>query len=164
MRTGMFSQLSVGIWHLAVSGMRSCSVSYMTSVSCVITAPQENIATTKASACVVEGVSRSRNALINGDTNNYDWDSGYTCHQLGSGAVLVQLAQPYMLSSMRWVVGLGLHVSPAGQRGRPGAASSALHAQLNEVSGRTLGARGVSSDIVLFLPVHVLLLRCACCH
>ncbi|GAB1606264.1 BTB/POZ domain-containing protein 9-like [Argonauta hians] len=63
--------------------------------------PQENVATIKSSACVIEGVSRSRNALINGDVQQYDWDSGYTCHQLGSGAIVVQLAQPYMCSSMR---------------------------------------------------------------
>jgi len=60
-----------------------------------------NAATIQLSACVVEGVSRSRNALLNGDTNNYDWDSGYTCHQLGSGAIIVQLAQPYIISSMK---------------------------------------------------------------
>lgn len=65
--------------------------------------PVENVATIKNSACVIEGVSRSRNALINGDTRQYDWDSGYTCHQLGSGAIVVQLAQPYMISSMRSV-------------------------------------------------------------
>lgn len=45
--------------------------------------------------------SRSRNALLNGDTQHYDWDSGYTCHQLGSGSILIQLGQPYLLSSMR---------------------------------------------------------------
>jgi hypothetical protein len=28
------------------------------------------------SAVVLEGVSRTRNALINGDYKNYDWDSG----------------------------------------------------------------------------------------
>ena len=44
---------------------------------------------------------RSRNALLNGDTSNYDWDTGYTCHQLGSGAIVVQLAQPYALETMR---------------------------------------------------------------
>ena len=44
---------------------------------------------------------RSRNALLNGDTAQYDWDSGYTCHQLGSGAIVVQLGQPYSLDSMR---------------------------------------------------------------
>ena len=63
--------------------------------------PKENVATIQAKACVIEGVSRSRNALINGDTKNYDWDSGYTCHQLGSGAIVVQLAQPYVIGSMR---------------------------------------------------------------
>ena len=63
--------------------------------------PKENIATVQASACVIEGVSRSRNTLINGDTKNYDWDSGYTCHQLGSGALVIQLAQPYVIGSMR---------------------------------------------------------------
>ena len=63
--------------------------------------PTENVATVKNSACVIEGVSRSRNALINGETHSYDWDSGYTCHQLGSGAIVVQLAQPYMISSIR---------------------------------------------------------------
>lgn len=63
--------------------------------------PRENVATVARSAYVVEGVSRSRNALINGDTAKYDWDSGYTCHQLGNGAIVVQLAQPYRVDSMR---------------------------------------------------------------
>lgn len=63
--------------------------------------PKENVATVQACASVVEGVSRCRNALLNGDTSHYDWDSGYTCHQLGSGAIVIQLAQPYLLSSIR---------------------------------------------------------------
>ncbi|XP_064623500.1 BTB/POZ domain-containing protein 9-like [Lineus longissimus] len=63
--------------------------------------PTDNVATIEASANVIEGVSRSRNALINKDTKNYDWDSGYTCHQLGSGAIVVQLAQPFIIGSMR---------------------------------------------------------------
>jgi len=50
---------------------------------------------------VIEGVSRSRHALLNGDTDKYDWDHGYTCHQLGSGSVVVQLGQPFLLDSMR---------------------------------------------------------------
>lgn len=66
-----------------------------------IIVPDENVATVKNSAMVIEGVSRSRNALINGDTKNYDWDSGYTCHQLGSGSIIVQLSQPYLLSDLR---------------------------------------------------------------
>ncbi|XP_077443062.1 BTB/POZ domain-containing protein 9 [Stigmatopora argus] len=63
--------------------------------------PSDNVATVAACASVIEGVSRSRNALLNGDTRNYDWDSGYTCHQLGSGAIVVQLAQPYCVGSLR---------------------------------------------------------------
>ncbi|GAB6031713.1 BTB/POZ domain-containing protein 9 [Chamberlinius hualienensis] len=63
--------------------------------------PKENVATIQNSASVIEGVSRSRNALLNGDTQNYDWDSGYTCHQLGSGSIVIQLAQPYFIDSMR---------------------------------------------------------------
>ena len=64
--------------------------------------PTENVASISASATVLEGVSRSRNALLNGNTRDYDWDSGYTCHQLGSGCIVVQLAQPYIISSMRY--------------------------------------------------------------
>ena len=63
--------------------------------------PSVNVATVEANALVIEGVSRCRNALIDGDVKEYDWDSGYTCHQLGSGAIVVQLAQPYVIGSMR---------------------------------------------------------------
>ncbi|XP_034384131.1 BTB/POZ domain-containing protein 9 isoform X1 [Cyclopterus lumpus] len=63
--------------------------------------PRENVATIALCASVIEGVSRCRNALLNGDTRNYDWDSGYTCHQLGSGAIVIQLAQPYSIGSLR---------------------------------------------------------------
>jgi len=63
--------------------------------------PIENVATIQASAIVSEGVSRVRNALINGDYQSYDWDTGYTCHQIGSGGIVVQLNQPYYIGSMR---------------------------------------------------------------
>ncbi|XP_046382947.1 BTB/POZ domain-containing protein 9 isoform X2 [Ischnura elegans] len=63
--------------------------------------PKHNVARVECSASVIEGVSRSRNALLNGDTSNYDWETGYTCHQLGSGAILIQLSQPYLIDSMR---------------------------------------------------------------
>uniref|UniRef100_A0A8D8W9Q6 BTB/POZ domain-containing protein 9 n=1 Tax=Cacopsylla melanoneura TaxID=428564 RepID=A0A8D8W9Q6_9HEMI len=63
--------------------------------------PKHNVATRDLSAKVVEGVSRSLSSLIDGNISKYDWDSGYTCHQLGSGSILVQLGQPYMLDSMR---------------------------------------------------------------
>ncbi|XP_076245296.1 BTB (POZ) domain containing 9 [Calliopsis andreniformis] len=63
--------------------------------------PTQNVATMNRSATVSEGVCRTRNALLNGDTSNYDWDIGYTCHQLGSGSISVQLGQPYVIDSMR---------------------------------------------------------------
>ena len=65
--------------------------------------PMENVATIADCASVIEGVSRSQNTLLNKDTKNYDWDSGYTCHQLGSGTIVVQPAQPYMIRS-RWLL------------------------------------------------------------
>ncbi|KAH8238295.1 hypothetical protein KR032_002809 [Drosophila birchii] len=64
-------------------------------------APKANVATIEMSAIVTDGVSRTRNALINGDYVRYDWDSGYTCHQLGSGEIVVRLGQPYHVGSMR---------------------------------------------------------------
>jgi len=66
--------------------------------------PRHNVATLPNNAVVVIGVSRSRNSLLNGDTTNYDWDSGYTCHELEAApnnCIIVQLAQPYLLDSMR---------------------------------------------------------------
>ncbi|XP_061390585.1 BTB/POZ domain-containing protein 9 [Musca vetustissima] len=66
-----------------------------------IVAPTANVATIEMSAVVVDGVSRTRNALINGNYTDYDWDSGYTCHQLDSGEILVRLGQPYIIGSMR---------------------------------------------------------------
>lgn len=81
--------------------MNTCHV--LTSVLNTRVVPSENVANISASATVLEGVSRSRNALLNGNTRDYDWESGYTCHQLGSGCIVVQLAQPYIISSMRYV-------------------------------------------------------------
>ncbi|GAB0091414.1 BTB/POZ domain-containing protein 9 [Sergentomyia squamirostris] len=66
-----------------------------------IVAPASNVATLEMSAIVVDGVSRTRNVLINGDAKNYDWDYGFTCHQLVSGMILVQLGQPYFIGSLR---------------------------------------------------------------
>uniref|UniRef100_A0A146M582 BTB/POZ domain-containing protein 9 n=1 Tax=Lygus hesperus TaxID=30085 RepID=A0A146M582_LYGHE len=63
--------------------------------------PTHNVATVKESASVIEGVCRSRNALLDGNYKVYDWNKGYTCHQIGSGVILVQLGQPYLLDSMR---------------------------------------------------------------
>lgn len=66
--------------------------------------PHYNVSSVNQSAIVLDGVSRTRNALINGDYKSYDWDSGYTCHQLGSGCIAIQLAQPFVISSMRMLL------------------------------------------------------------
>lgn len=87
------------VFHL-VAFEAMCKVKIPRMINDIIV-PQYNVAVLDCSASVIEGVSRSRNALLNGDTKHYDWDSGYTCHQLGSGAILVQLGQPYIISSLR---------------------------------------------------------------
>lgn len=43
----------------------------------IILVPRNNVATIANNAIVIEGVSRSRNALLNGDSTNYDWDNGW---------------------------------------------------------------------------------------
>ncbi|GMR59334.1 hypothetical protein PMAYCL1PPCAC_29529, partial [Pristionchus mayeri] len=65
-----------------------------------LTVPTMNVASIDRNALVIEGVSRDRNALISG-ISHYDWDEGYTCHQLGSGSITVQLPQPYLVSSVK---------------------------------------------------------------
>jgi len=62
--------------------------------------PVCNVATIERGAIVVEGVSRHRSTLLNGNTEQYDWEDGYTCHQVGSGSIIVLLNQPYILSSL----------------------------------------------------------------
>ncbi|KAF8563540.1 hypothetical protein P879_08631, partial [Paragonimus westermani] len=66
--------------------------------------PNYNVASVEHGATVLEGVSRNRNALIDGNARMYDWNSGYTCHQLGNGAIVVQLSQPFLLRSMRFLL------------------------------------------------------------
>ncbi|XP_053674687.1 BTB/POZ domain-containing protein 9 [Anopheles nili] len=83
---------------VALDAMFTCST---TPVVEGILDPAYNVATVEKSATVMEGVSRTRNVLLNGDVKNYDWDSGYTCHQIGSGVILIQLGQPYWIRSLR---------------------------------------------------------------
>lgn len=45
-------------------------------MNCIHLVPIESLATIEANAVVSEGVSRVRNALINGDYQLYDWDTG----------------------------------------------------------------------------------------
>lgn len=41
-----------------------------------LVAPKHNVATVEKSAIVLEGVSRNKNSLLNGNTSDYDWDCG----------------------------------------------------------------------------------------
>ncbi|XP_065661454.1 BTB/POZ domain-containing protein 9 isoform X4 [Hydra vulgaris] len=76
----------------------------LTHVKNGIIVPSCNVASVTASAQVIEGVSRNPNALIDGKTEAYDWEYGYTCHHIGSGCIIVQLAQPYLISSFRMLL------------------------------------------------------------
>lgn len=66
-----------------------------------IIVPKYNVASTEKSAIVLEGVSRNKNSLLNGNVTTYDYDHGYTCHQLGNGNISIQLGQPAFISSFR---------------------------------------------------------------
>ena len=63
--------------------------------------PKYNIAN---SAILRLGVTHDRKELFT-NSNDYDWDNGYTCHQIGSpeaqNAILLQFPQPYHISSFR---------------------------------------------------------------
>ncbi|KAM7542931.1 hypothetical protein Aperf_G00000007254 [Anoplocephala perfoliata] len=66
--------------------------------------PQTNVATIHHGATVLEGVSRLRNSLIDGDVSVYNLNYGFTCHQLDNGSIDVQLSQPVLVSSMRFLL------------------------------------------------------------
>jgi BTB/POZ domain-containing protein 9 len=87
------------VFHL-VSLEAMCTMSVPKTINGII-APNYNVATVEKSAIVLEGVSRHKNSLLNGNFRDYDWDSGYTCHQLGSGMIVIQLGQVYMIDSFR---------------------------------------------------------------
>lgn len=87
------------VFHLV--SMEAMCTSTVPRIQNGIIAPRHNVATVERSAIVLEGVSRNKNSLLNGDVRTYDWDVGYTCHQLGSGNILIQLGQPYMIDSFR---------------------------------------------------------------
>lgn len=69
--------------HYYTTHLYMLTITINTDLLIYLLVPSENVATEDMSAFVIEGVSRTRNSLINGDVKNYDWDSGYTCHQLG---------------------------------------------------------------------------------
>ncbi|XP_065183093.1 BTB/POZ domain-containing protein 9-like [Sycon ciliatum] len=63
--------------------------------------PEENVAHIHKDAIVLEGVSRIRNSVIDGQYHDFNWDAGYTCHQIENGCIIIALAQPVIATSMR---------------------------------------------------------------
>uniref|UniRef100_A0A1I7XLL1 BTB domain-containing protein n=1 Tax=Heterorhabditis bacteriophora TaxID=37862 RepID=A0A1I7XLL1_HETBA len=98
---GTHNSQSNRMFHLVSLEALNSSEEFEIDPKTMLLIPSMNVATIANNALVIEGVSRCRNALLNGQTSDYDWDNGYTCHQLGSGAITVQLPQPYTISSMR---------------------------------------------------------------
>lgn len=65
--------------------------------------PEENIATMKHGAVVVKGELKS--ALLDGDTQNYDLDHGFSRHPIEEDGratgILVRLGQPSIVNHVR---------------------------------------------------------------
>ncbi len=61
--------------------------------------PEENVATPHRDACTIEG--QVKESLLNGDTENYNGENGYTTHTITrdrSKGITVQLNQPYNIN------------------------------------------------------------------
>lgn len=64
--------------------------------------PEENIATMKYGAQVVKGELKS--ALLDGDTQNYDLDHGFSRHPIeddGRAGIQVKLGQAFIINHIR---------------------------------------------------------------
>lgn len=95
---GMLGQCSqVSIYSLLFLGH------YMTFISSsVVSVPEENIATMKHGAQVVKGELKS--ALLDGDTQNYDLDHGFSRHPIeedGRAGIQVKLGQASIINHVR---------------------------------------------------------------
>ncbi|XP_063903916.1 BTB/POZ domain-containing protein 9-like [Zophobas morio] len=64
-----------------------------------IICPNYNVATLDKKALVIKGENPS--VLLNGNVHDYDGSRGYSWHSISSGNLTIQLAQPYIISTMR---------------------------------------------------------------
>lgn len=67
--------------------------------------PEENVATPQHDAVTVEG--QVKDALLNGDTENYNGEQGYTTHAImrdSSKGITVRLGQPFLLNCIRMLL------------------------------------------------------------
>ena len=70
---------------------------------CVV--PEENVATPQHDACTAEG--QVKDVLLNGDTENYSGEQGYTMHTITrdhSKGITVQLNHPYIINCIRMLL------------------------------------------------------------
>ncbi|XP_050435406.1 BTB/POZ domain-containing protein 9-like [Adelges cooleyi] len=67
-----------------------------------LVAPKYNVALISMDATVIKEYRFSNNSILDGQYKHFD--NNYTCHRLQLGCIEVQLAQPYMLSSMRMLL------------------------------------------------------------
>ncbi|XP_057662028.1 BTB/POZ domain-containing protein 9-like [Diorhabda carinulata] len=88
-----------GFFHL--SGVEAMYKSVVPSMFNDIICPSYNVATLDKHAIVIEGLSTIPNSLIDGNCTRDCWNLAYTCHKIRSGAIVIQLAQPYVISSLR---------------------------------------------------------------
>lgn len=90
--------------HLEVSAIECLYTREQYELAKGLIVPKSNVASLEMSAQVIEGVSRIKDVLLFGDSFVCDPDISFTCHQLGNGSITVQLAQPYMISSIRFLL------------------------------------------------------------
>ena len=71
----------------------------------VVLVPEENVATLQRDACTMEG--QVKEALLNGDTENYNGENGYTTHTITrdrSKGITVQLNQLYIINCINMLL------------------------------------------------------------
>ena len=70
-----------------------------------LTGPEENVATLRHGAKVIDGEMKA--SLLDGDSVNYDLDRGFTRHPIDGGegsGVVIQLGMPYIINTVRMLL------------------------------------------------------------
>ena len=87
---------------LVISILIDISVKDVTKVNLMFPVMEDNVATARLGATVARGELKS--ALLDGDTQNYDLDRGFTRHPIddnkGTG-IVVRLGQPYIINTIK---------------------------------------------------------------
>lgn len=77
-------------------------IEYLALIEMLLIVPETNVATQRYGAQVIRG--EMKNSLLDGDSQNYDLDRGFTRHPIddnfGQG-VVVKLASPYIINCIK---------------------------------------------------------------